>query len=365
MTADTVGGVWSYAMELCASLAPLGIDVALATLGGTPSPAQQREVGRLRNVQLQASEYRLEWMQAPWESLAEAGEWLLALERQTAPDVIHLNHLVHGELAWRAPVIIVGHSCVYSWWEAVRGGAPDESWKQYRARVTQSLRCAQRVVAPSRAMLRALCRHYGPFQHTGVIPNARDPSRYRPDRKVSIILSAGRLWDEAKNVRVLCDVAPSLPWPVLVAGENVGPDGQTRPCDNVTSLGQLSPAAMAHWLGRVSIYVAPALYEPFGLGALEAGLSGCALVLSNLDSLQEIWEDAALYVTPGSAEDLREALLELIEHPRAIPILGERARMRAHRFHPRSFALSYRQLYRSVCEPKETASCVSYSSITH
>ncbi|HYO60185.1 MAG TPA: glycosyltransferase family 1 protein, partial [Archangium sp.] len=40
MTADTVGGVWTYALELCRALAGDGVQVELATLGAPLSPAQ-------------------------------------------------------------------------------------------------------------------------------------------------------------------------------------------------------------------------------------------------------------------------------------------------------------------------------------
>src|SRR5256885_1138515 len=66
MTADTIGGVWSYAMELCRSLSPMGIEVALATLGAPLSQTQRLEVARLTNVDVYESEYRLEWMASPW-----------------------------------------------------------------------------------------------------------------------------------------------------------------------------------------------------------------------------------------------------------------------------------------------------------
>jgi spore maturation protein CgeB len=38
-----------------------------------------------------------------------------------------------------------------------------------------------------------------------------------------MILTAGRLWDEAKNTAALAQVAPRLPWPVYVAGEQQHP----------------------------------------------------------------------------------------------------------------------------------------------
>ena len=365
MTADTLGGVWSYAMELCTALGSSGVEIALATLGAPLSSSQRLDVMPLTHVQVYEGSYRLEWMPDPWASLAEGGEWLLALERQIAPDVIHLNHLVHADLDWQAPVVVVGHSCVYSWWAAVRGGKPDESWLPYHARVTRSLRCADRLVAPSRAMLQALCRHYGPFRNTQVIPNARDPFGYRPAVKEPFVFCAGRLWDEAKNVDALCAAAPFISWPVIVAGADAGPNGERRDLPHLTHLRSLGTTAISRWMARAAIYASPARYEPFGLGVLEAGLSGCALVLSNLDSQREIWERAALYVTPGSAEDLRDVLTDLITHPRALPLLGKRARARAEQFHPQRFGAEYLGLYRALRAPKEVATCDSYCSITH
>jgi len=41
MTADTVGGVWQYAIELAAALGARGLHVALATMGGPLSTAQR------------------------------------------------------------------------------------------------------------------------------------------------------------------------------------------------------------------------------------------------------------------------------------------------------------------------------------
>jgi len=365
MTADTLGGVWSYAMQLCAALSPYGVEIALATFGAPLSKSQRLDAAALANVEIYEGSYRLEWMPDPWESLAEAGDWLRALERQVAADVIHLNHLVHADLGWRAPVVVVGHSCVYSWWEALRDGTPGESWETYHARVTRSLRSADRLVAPSRAMLSALCRHYGPFARTHVIPNARDPLGYEPAPKEPFIFCAGRLWDEAKNVASLCQVAPFVPWPVFMAGPDVGPHGERPEIQHVTSLGSLSTGAISRWMGRASIYASPARYEPFGLGVLEAGLSGCALVLSNLDSLREIWDRAALYVTPGSAAELRDTLSDVITHSRALSVLGKRARAQAMKFHPRRFGTEYLELYRALRTREEVATCDSYCSTTH
>ena len=43
MTADTIGGVWTFAMELCAQLCARGDRVLLAATGREPDPAQRAQ----------------------------------------------------------------------------------------------------------------------------------------------------------------------------------------------------------------------------------------------------------------------------------------------------------------------------------
>lgn len=365
MTADTIGGVWSYAMELCSALQPSGVEVALATLGAPLSVSQRDDVRSRPHVHLYESEFLLEWMPAPWESLANAADWLLEIESQVRPDIIHLNHLVHADLPWRAPVITVAHSCVFSWWWAVHRARPGPEWNRYLERVKTSLHSATCVVAPTRALLAALFRHYGPISNVLVIPNARDVSEFRRARKLPLVFSAGRLWDEGKNVRALCEIAPLLPWPVFVAGATRGPDGTRERLRNVRPLGELPQARLRQWLAASAIYAAPARYEPFGLSPLEAALSGCALVLGDIESLREVWDDAALYVLPESLADLREQITSLIEQPYLLAGYARRAYEHAIQFNPQKQASSYMNLYRNTCRRKEMQRCASYSSITH
>src|ERR1043165_5513913 len=61
-----------------------------------------------------------------------AGDWLLHLASRLCPDVIHLNGYAHASLPWRGPILVVGHSCVFSWWQAVHGNEPDAAWHRYQ-----------------------------------------------------------------------------------------------------------------------------------------------------------------------------------------------------------------------------------------
>ncbi|KYF78169.1 glycosyl transferase family 1 [Sorangium cellulosum] len=348
MTADTVGGVFSYAIELARALAAHGVRTSLATMGGPLSTSQREAAGSVPGLALFESSYRLEWMDDPWDDVARAGDWLLELEERVRPDVVHLNGYAHGALGFRAPKLVVAHSCVLSWWSAVLGGEAPPQYDRYRREVARGLAAASAVVAPTRAMLDALLRHHGALSRharAAVIPNAADPDRFAPRPKEAFLLAVGRLWDQAKNVAALGEVAPHLPWPIRVAGSDVHPGGGSRPIPSLEHLGVLSPAGVAGALARASIYAHPARYEPFGLSVLEAALSGCALVLGDIPSLREIWRDAALYVDPGDAEALRRALQALIDDPGARQEMASRARARALDFSPRRMVRGYLHLY--------------------
>lgn len=351
MTADPVGGVWTFAMELCACLARQGVSIALATLGAPLGPAQRAAAAAVPGLSLEESGFRLEWMAEPWEDLERAGRWLLRLEREHRPDLIHLNHLVHGDLPWRAPVIVTGHSCVLSWWRAVHGTDPPGQWATYQRRVKRSLEMADCVTSPTRAMLSELRRHYGPLPPAAVVPNGRDPARFQhARRKEPLVLCAGRLWDAAKNAQALAEVAPLIEWPVCIAGEAVSPDGLRVDFtgENLQLPGPLSPEELSAWYGRAAIYALPARYEPFGLTALEAALSGCALLLGDIASLREVWGQAAWYVAPDDRSCLRQQLAELILNAEARTELATRAARVAARLSPEGTAQGYLRLYRKL-----------------
>ena len=220
MTADTVGGVWTYCLELTRALKAHDVEVILATMGRLPTADQLRAAAALPNLSLEQSACKLEWMKDPWQDVDEAGRWLLELQRRENPDIIHLNGYSHGALPWQAPTLVVGHSCLISWWKAVKGEpAPETEFAEYRRRVHAGLHAAQLVATPTCAMLRALCDNYGTLPDAAVVANGRNNVEFWSATKTQFYFSAGRLWDEAKNLDVLRRIEGRLPWPLHVAGE--------------------------------------------------------------------------------------------------------------------------------------------------
>jgi len=360
ISTDTVGGVLTYTAELAAALEAQGDEVVVATMG----PRLRREQRRLLPRRVHESGCRLEWMEDPWDDVAAAGRRLLALEEAERPDLVHLCSYSHGSLPFRAPKLLVAHSCVLSWWRAVHGTEAPPSWNRYREQTGAGLAAADTVIAPTQAILRELQRdHELPPGRTAVIHNGtpmptgrKYPYREgnRPvggEEKEPLILGSGRFWDPAKNLAALDAAAAGLRWPVVVAGDLQGGEAPRH----ATSTGVLSPARLAKLRRRASIYAAPALYEPFGLGILEAAAERCALVLADIPSLRELWSDAAIFVDPRDPEALREALAGLAGDRWLRSALADRGQRRAASYSIDRAAHTYHRLYEILTATAEVA----------
>jgi glycogen synthase len=350
MTADAVGGVWRYAVDLGRELRDRGVHTTLAVMGPSPTAAQRAEAADA-HLDLVDRPCRLEWMDDPWADVESAGAWLLELEQQIEPALVHLNGYAHAALPWRSPVVVVAHSCVRTWWKAVRHEEPPQTIDRYSAAVAAGLAAAHVVVAPTKAMGAALAAEYGIPSPVHVIPNGcrrpgADTDVWRD--KAEMVLAAGRLWDEAKNISALCAIAESLPWPVYVAGDERRPDGRACDLPRVHCLGRLAANDLASWYRRASIYALPARYEPFGLSVLEAAAAGCALVVGDIQSLRESWEGAALFVAPDDSAALSSAIRRLVERPGERAELARRAHARAAAFTIDRTADHYLQLYQAL-----------------
>jgi glycogen synthase len=334
MTADTVGGVWTYALEVAEALAPHGVEVHVATMGPLPDEDQRAAAKAGLVAALHASGYALEWEDDPWEDVDRAGGWLLGLARELRPDIVHLNGYAHAALDWSAPVLVAAHSDVISWWRAVER-SPLPPWlTTYRERVAAGLRAADAVCAPTQTVLDDLATNYAFDGAASVVSNGRAPwGAVRT--KEPLVAGLGRFWDQAKNVSALERVADRIPWPVTIAGPG-------------TPTGRLTQAQAAVLLGRASIFASPARYEPFGLAALEAAQAGCALVLGDLASQRELWADAALYVPPDDDEAIASTLELICTDEQLRSEMATRAGRRAERYTPEAMADGLLRAYAAI-----------------
>lgn len=366
MTADTVGGVWNYSMDLIKSLDKNHVNFTLVTMGAPLTSAQRNQVRKLNNVNLKETKFRLEWMDSPWVDVELSGEFIMRLSQDIKADLLHLNGFSHGALEVKIPKMVVAHSCLFSWWKAVKSTVPPEAYTQYYSRVQEGLLLADHVVAPSYSILQQINFFYGALEKQAVIPNGINLENYSPEAKTKMIFSAGRVWDEAKNIAALEEASAKITWPFFVAGSTKKLEGTTTSeFKRLKLLGVLNNKQMQDYLSKSAIYALPAKYEPFGLSILEAAASGCALVLGDIPSLKENWEGAAIFADPGNTKEITEAIEYLIQHDKIRNELADKARERASGFSLKSFSDRYYQLYENLLKQHKPTNIISTKQHEH
>ncbi len=198
----------------------------------------------------------------------------------------------------------------------------------------RGLAAADAVAAPSRSFAEATRRVYGFGTAPLVVHNGRDrpASVDRPETPEASVFTAGRLWDEGKNLAVLDRAAARVPVTVEAAGPLTGPNGVGVTLHHIRALGPLGEAAMREKLAARPIFISSALYEPFGLAVLEAAQAGCALVLSDIPTFRELWDGAALFVSPHDDRAIAAAIVRLLGDRSYRAERAEKAVERANRY---------------------------------
>ena len=325
MTTDAVGGVWTYAVDLAEGLGRRGFDVVLAVVGPGPSRVQAAEAAGATLIETGLT---LDWLAESRDEIARTAQALAALARAHQADIVHLHApSLAIEAHFDAPVIATCHSCVATWWTSVKGGPlpPDLAWRA-EVQAEGMARCGG-LIAPSAAFAKATQEVYG--QSPRVVLNGRRDPGEGGGEIGAFIFTAGRLWDEGKNVAALNSAASIADLEIFAAGALAGPEGQQAPADRLERLGELSTAEVRSQLARRPIFVSTALYEPFGLAVLEAAQAGCPLVLSNIPTFRELWSDAAVFVDPKDPAQIAGALARLKDDPERLNRLSRAARARA------------------------------------
>lgn len=79
-------------------------------------------------------------------------------------------------------------------------------------------------------------------------------------------------------------------------------------------------------------FIFPSLYEGFGIPPLEAQLSNCPVILSDIPPLKEIYGNSVLYCNPNSITDIKERMIHMISNTKLRESLVENGRVNAGKY---------------------------------
>lgn len=359
MSSDSMGSPWTLSIDHARALGERGIEVVLVALGRKLTNEQRRTAWDISTLTLHEQPLRCEWMAEPWEDVERAGEILLTLEQRYRPDVVQLGSYAHGALPFSAPIVLSAHTCLPAWWKASYDAPLPAPFERYCERASAGLAAADAVVCATSSLLQQLVHYHGPVTDGRVIACACDPELFLPEEKEDLVISASRSWDGARNLRLLALAAPNTRWPIAVAGDDTRPppsESRAEPeLSRLHLLGQLSRPALAEHLGRAAIYSLPGGLDPTYLSALEAALSGCALVLEDNPYLREVWQGAATFVKSNDPHHLADVLNDLAKDRPRTEALARAARNRALTHSPQASVDAHLILYEELLQRPRVA----------
>src|SRR5437763_4756210 len=261
LVTDAVGGVWVYSLELARALRPLGIEAALAVMGPSPTEKQRDEAAAFELID---TGLPLEWLDTSASEIRRAGVEIAALTARVNADLVQTcSAALLAGAEFDQPCVAVQHSCVASWWAAVKGTPLPSEFEWRRRLVAEGLRRADAIVAPSIAFAAETSRLYG--IDALAVPHGRSARTFPGIPKGRFAFTAGRLWDEGKNVAVLDAAAARLDIPFQAAGAAYGPNGARIHLDHIDALGELSATRLSVLLSARPSHASAALHGPFGL----------------------------------------------------------------------------------------------------
>ena len=201
-----------------------------------------------------------------------------------------------------------------------------------------------------------------------VIPLGVDHSQFNPmaasgqiKRKYelnSFILSVGNLEPRKNYCRLISafsQIAAQIPHDLVIVGHQGWDYGPVYELLNRLKLGKririldhVDNPELPALYNAADLFVYPSLYEGFGLPVLEAMACGCPVITSNVSSLPEVTGDAGLLIDPYSIDEIKCAILSMLQNEDLRKSYRKKGIDRARSFSWKTCAEKTIQVYREL-----------------
>lgn len=368
----THGGIGTYTQNLVGGLAARGHDVTVIARAEEPTPPFTEAVGGGR-VQVEAITAAERWRLPAFNRhvgmtmralpfAVEAARRFTELDQRRPFDVVEVPEYQGWGLGVALAATCATVVRLHTHTRLVRrlNDVPVDldtrlaSWLE-----SLTIQSGDRVLANSAALAGQARRDFRvPSERLGVLPLGIDTERFAPQdpqwlraklgvgSDVPIVLYVGRL-ERRKGVETLIEAFGRLREAradarLVMAGfsTDTGPDRQgllevlreralaLGVADGVHFMGHVPYELLPRYYSGCDLFLAPSLYEPFGMIYLEAMACGKPVVGCDAGGVPEIIQHArnGFLVPPGDAAALGATLVELLQYPSWRDRVGEAAR---------------------------------------
>jgi glycosyltransferase involved in cell wall biosynthesis len=116
----------------------------------------------------------------------------------------------------------------------------------------------------------------------------------------------------------------------------------------INSVNNISDDELIEKYYQSDILLFPSLYEGFGLPILEAQAQNCCVITSNISPMKEIAGGAAILVDPFSVEEIRNAVIKLVNSKEERKNLLEKGKENVMTYSPEKISHQYINLYNKI-----------------
>ncbi|HSX09820.1 MAG TPA: glycosyltransferase family 1 protein [Candidatus Saccharimonadales bacterium] len=234
----------------------------------------------------------------------------------------------------------------------------------YKYIIKSAAQHAQKVIAVSQATKSEIAKHLGVSEskiavtHEGV--ERRHKKEIAKDKKISFpyLLYVGNAYPH-KNLDRLISAFGQLEreYPdlklILVGKKNyfyTHLENKVKGMlldKRIIFAGNINDEGLSALYQQAVALILPSLMEGFGLTGLEAMQEECLVLASNIPSLKEIYQDAAIYFDPLAVESMHATIREVLENKKKFLPLIEKGKKRVATFSWEKMAEQTMNIYES------------------
>lgn len=147
-------------------------------------------------------------------------------------------------------------------------------------------------------------------------------------KKENFCLHVSRLASWGKNVPRLVKAAKKYGFNLKVAGTLHGEERQwfdklIEGAANIEYIGRLPDEELFEYYRRAKVFALPSIVEGVGSVALEAAISGCEIVLTDIGGPKEYYDGRAVLVNPYDVDSIGKGVMEAFNSKRSQPELRD------------------------------------------
>ena len=298
----------------------------------------------------------------PWYTIQEQAKLPFIFAKSNL-DLLHVPHF-NVPFLYNGRLIITVHDLIHHQFE--QESATTRNFFIFKLKrigykliITNAIKKAAKIITPSNFVKSQIVKTFRVDPSKIVVTyEAAEEEYFRnsklPEKELFLVY-VGNIYPH-KNLNRLLDalailknVKLTIVCPRDVFTKRLEGEIKNRGLDSkVKMLGYQNPKDLADLFKKATAYVFPSLSEGFGIPGLNAMVTGLPVICSNIPTLKEVYQDAALYFDPNDPKDIAIKINEVLTDKKTRTVLVEKGKEQVKKYSWQKMAKETLDVYKSA-----------------